>query len=103
MLAAGAVAVAVVAAGWLAAHWRYRSYRPPLENRASRFLLSGWQADALVDRLIVQPFAAMARFCSTGCDRTLLDGTLDGLARLVQMRRGKSSTCSIHWLRCSRG
>ncbi len=78
-----ALAAAIAAAGWLAAHWRYRSYRPPLENRASRFLLSGWQADALVDRLFVRPFAAMARFCSSGCDRTLLDGTLDGLARLV--------------------
>ncbi len=77
------LAAAIIAAGWLAAHWRYRSYRPPLENRASRFLLSGWQADALVDRLFVRPFAAMARFCSSGCDRTLFDGTLDGLARLV--------------------
>jgi len=77
------LAAAIAAAGWLAAHWRYRSYRAPLENPVSRFLLSGWQADALVDRLFVRPFAAMARFCSSGCDRSLFDGTLDGLARLV--------------------
>jgi NADH-quinone oxidoreductase subunit L len=78
-----ALAAALAAAGWLAAHWRYRSYRAPADNPLSRFLLSGWQADALVDRLLVRPFAAMGRFCSSGCDRTLLDGTLDGLARLV--------------------
>ncbi len=77
------LAVAIAVTGWLAAHWRYRSYRPPLENAASRFLLSGWQADALVDRLFVRPFVGMARFCSAGCDRSLFDGILDGLARLA--------------------
>ena len=59
------LAVAIAALGWLAAHWRYCGYRPPAENRASLFLLHGWRADALVDRLLVRPFAAMARFCSS--------------------------------------
>jgi NADH-quinone oxidoreductase subunit L len=92
--------VAIAALGWLAAHWRYRRYRPPVENRASRFLLQGWQADALVDRLLVRPFTAMARFCSGGCDRTLFDGTIDGLAKmatrcgamLVQLATGRATT-----------
>jgi NADH-quinone oxidoreductase subunit L len=94
------LAVAIAALGWLAAHWRYRRYRPPVENRASRFLLQGWQADALVDRLLVRPFTAMARFCSGGCDRTLFDGTIDGLAKmatrcgamLVQLATGRATT-----------
>ena len=93
-------AVAIVALGWFAAHWRYRNYRPPVENRVSRFLLSGWQADALVDRLLVRPFTAMARFCSSGCDRSLFDGTLEGLAKmasrysalLVQLATGRATT-----------
>ena len=93
-------AVAIVALGWFAAHWRYRNYRPPVENRVSRFLLSGWQADALVDRLLVRPFTAMARFCSNGCDRSLFDGTLEGLAKmasrysalLVQLATGRATT-----------
>lgn len=77
------LAVIIVVVGWFAAHWRYRNYQPPLENATSRFLLSGWYADALVDRLFVRPFAAMARFCSSGCDRSLFDGTINGLARMV--------------------
>ena len=77
------LAVAIAAAGWLIAHWRYRRYRGPAETRLSRFLLHGWQADALADFCLVRPFAAVARFCSAGGDRTFLDGTIDGLARLV--------------------
>jgi len=77
------LAVVIVAVGWFAAHWRYRSYQAPLDNATSRFLLSGWYADALVDRIFVRPFAAMASFCSSGCDRALFDGTINGLARMV--------------------
>ncbi len=77
-----ALATGIVAVGWLLAHLRYRSYREPLDNSVSRFLLAGWQADAVVDRLLVRPFAAMGRFCSAGCDRTLFDGTLEGLVKL---------------------
>jgi len=77
------LAVAIAGLGWFVAHWRYRTHRQPLENAVSRFLLNGWQADALVDRILVRPFAAMAQFCSSGCDRTLFDGTLDLLARMA--------------------
>jgi NADH-quinone oxidoreductase subunit L len=79
MLAGLAAAIAVV--GWFAAHWRYRTYQAPLENALSRFLLHGWQADALLDRLFVRPFNAMALFSWIGCDRILFDGSLEGLAR----------------------
>jgi NADH-quinone oxidoreductase subunit L len=94
------LAVMIAAVGWFAAHRRYRSYRAPLDNAASRFLLSGWYADALVDRLCVRPFTAMARFCSSGCDRSLFDGTINGLGRLasgwgatlVQLATGRLTT-----------
>lgn len=94
------LAVVMVAVGWLAAHWRYRSYQAPVDNPASRFLLNGWQADALVDRVFVRPFSAMASFCSTGCDRSLIDGIIEGLARLacswgamlVQLTTGRLTT-----------
>lgn len=94
------LAVAIAAVGWFAAHWRYRIYRAPQENALSRFLLNGWYADTIVDRLFVRPFAAMGRFCSSGCDRTLFDGTLNGLAKMatgwssliVQMTTGRLTT-----------
>jgi NADH:ubiquinone oxidoreductase subunit 5 (subunit L)/multisubunit Na+/H+ antiporter MnhA subunit len=94
------LAVVIAAVGWFAAHWRYRIYRAPQENALSRFLLNGWYADTIVDRLFVRPFAAMGRFCSSGCDRTLFDGTLNGLAKMatgwssliVQMTTGRLTT-----------
>ena len=94
------LAVAIAALGWFAAHHRYRNYQAPLENGVSRFLLSGWHADALVNFVFVRPFTAMARFCSSGCDRSLFDGTINGLARLatswggtlVQMATGRLTT-----------
>ena len=94
------LAVAIAFVGWFAAHWRYRTYRAPQENAVSQFLLKGWYADALVDRLFVRPFAAMARFCFAGCDRSLFDGTLSGLAKMatgwgrliMQMTTGRLTT-----------
>ncbi|MDT8440623.1 MAG: NADH-quinone oxidoreductase subunit L [Desulfuromonadales bacterium] len=79
-----ALATALVLAGWAIAHWRYRRFAPPTEAALVQFLLHGWQADRLVDRLLVRPFTATAHFCSTGCDRGLFDGTLAGLASLAQ-------------------
>ncbi len=94
------LAVAIAALGWFAAHRRYRTYQAPQENAVSRFLLNGWYADALVDRLFVRPFTAMARFCSSGCDRSLFDGSLTLLAKmatgwgrlLTQMTTGRLTT-----------
>jgi NADH-quinone oxidoreductase subunit L len=94
------LAVAIAAIGWFAAHRRYRTYQAPQENAVSRFLLNGWYADALVDRFFVRPFTAMARFCSSGCDRSLFDGSLTILAKmatgwgrlLTQMTTGRLTT-----------
>ncbi len=78
-----ALATIIVVLGWGLAHWRYRTFKEPIENPASHFLLQGWHADALVDWLLVRPFAAVARFCAQGCDQTLFDGTLQGLGKLA--------------------
>jgi NADH-quinone oxidoreductase subunit L len=67
--------------GWAIAHWRYRRFHPSREGRVSRCLLHGWGADAGVDLLVIRPFSAMARFCAIGCDRTLVDASLEALAR----------------------
>jgi NADH-quinone oxidoreductase subunit L len=74
------LAAAIVAIGWAAAHWRYRTFRGASDNRATQFLLNGWQADQLVDLLVLRPFNAIAGFCANGLDRTLFDATFRGLA-----------------------
>jgi NADH-quinone oxidoreductase subunit L len=78
-----ALAVALAVLGWLAAHLRYHSCPPPREGRLARFLLFGWSVDALVDRLLVRPFGAVARFAADGLDVTLFDGSLSLSARLA--------------------
>jgi len=75
------LAIGLVLLGWGVARWRYGTFRGEQENRASRFLLRGWGADSVVDLLVVRPFAAIAGFCAIGCDRALIDATLDGVAR----------------------
>ncbi len=94
------LAVVIAAVGWLAAHLRYCRYRPPFENCLSLFLLKGWHADALIDRIFVRPFAAMANFCANGCDRSLFDGTIEWLAKaasrygsmVTQLATGRMTT-----------
>ena len=75
------LAVGLVLAGWALARWRYRSFQPPFEGRLGCFLLRGWGADAAVDLLVVRPFAAISRLCALGCDRALIDASLETLAR----------------------
>ncbi|MHB8707901.1 MAG: NADH-quinone oxidoreductase subunit L [Desulfuromonadales bacterium] len=82
--AMAALATGLVLLGWKGAQWRYRVFTGTWDNFPARFLLSGWQADALVDRLVVRPFAAMAGFCAIGFDRALVDGTLEGLSRQTE-------------------
>ena len=77
------LATLLVVLGWAAAHWRYRSYRPPLDNRVAHFMLHGWRADQLVDLLVVRPFDAMARLIYVGADRALIDGTIKGISHFT--------------------
>ncbi len=78
------LAIILVVLGWAAAHWRYRKFKGERDNVLSRFLLDGWRADQLVELLVLRPFSAIAGFCWLGCDRTLFDGTLRGLARQAE-------------------
>ena len=75
------LATGLVLLGWSFARWRYACFRDESEHPVRRFLLHGWNADAIVDRLVVKPFAAIAGVCAIGGDRALIDATLDGLAR----------------------
>ena len=75
------LATGLVILGWGLARWRYGRFRGERENRLGYFLLHGWGADSLVYAVMVRPFAAIARFCAIGCDRALVDATLDGIAR----------------------
>ena len=80
------VAAVISVLGWFFAHWLYRAYRPPLDNKASLFFLNGWYADELVAKVFVKPFATLARFSSSGLDRSLFDGIIEGLAKGLSCR-----------------
>ncbi|MFA5515408.1 MAG: NADH-quinone oxidoreductase subunit L [Desulfuromonadales bacterium] len=64
--------------GWLAARWRYASYRGERPSPAKTFFLHGWQADRLVDVLLVRPFRVLADFFWQWVDRKGIDGFLEG-------------------------
>jgi NADH-quinone oxidoreductase subunit L len=99
LLLAG-LATTLVLLGWGMARWRYGRFRETREHAVSRFLRKGWGADAVVDRLVVRPFAAIAGFCAIGCERALFDATLEGVAhqtaacgeRLRGLATGRIST-----------
>ena len=48
-----------------------------------RFLQSGWMLDDLYGLLFIRPFVWLARFFWKGGDVAVIDGTLDGLARMT--------------------
>lgn len=75
-------AVAVFVLGWLVAHVRYRNFEPHGDNGLSLFLLKGWRFDALFDLLLVRPFNAIGRFCWQGGEVGLVNGLLEGCARM---------------------
>jgi len=77
------LATGLVILGWGFSRWRYGRYRAVPENRIERFLLSGWGVDAVVSRLMVRPFTALASFCAIGIDHALVDAALEGLSRQV--------------------
>ena len=94
------LATVLVIAGWLIALKFYR-HRPAAKDGAvARFLLAGWQADRLVEFVVLKPFRAICRFCCFGLDLTVIDGVLEGLAakskeygeRLRPISTGRLST-----------
>ncbi len=86
--------------GWMVAHQCYRSFRETSYGAAWNFFLHGWQADRLVEFLLLAPFRFLALFFWQGTDRGLIDGTLEAVAswcgdtgeRLRQLTTGRLST-----------
>jgi NADH-quinone oxidoreductase subunit L len=54
----------------------------------TRFLLNGWHLDDLYRLIFIRPFVTVSRFLWKGIDEATIDGTLNGLARLL-MRLGE--------------
>ncbi|MFA7404455.1 MAG: NADH-quinone oxidoreductase subunit L [Pelobacteraceae bacterium] len=54
----------------------------------TRFLLNGWYLDDLYRLIFIRPFVTLSRFLWKGIDEATIDGTLNGLARLL-MRLGE--------------
>ncbi len=94
------VSLLLVAAGWGVAHKRFSGGRDLASNGATRFLLAGWYADALVERLVLRPFTAVGTFFWKGIDRSTIDGLLEMVAsgalasggRLRRLTSGRLST-----------
>ncbi|PLY03220.1 MAG: NADH-quinone oxidoreductase subunit L [Desulfuromonas sp.] len=74
------LATGLVIIGWLIAWKKYRPAPVAGDGLIGGFLLSGWQADRLVNLIILKPFASICRFCFYGLDLTVIDGFLEGLA-----------------------
>ncbi len=76
----GAATLAALA-GWLLARQFYNQKPAPRTGRIDDFLLNGWYADRLIDRLLVRPYANLCLFCSQGIDRDLIDNVLTRMAQ----------------------
>lgn len=68
--------------GWLMAHLRYRRFPGDEPAGWRSFLLNGWGFDDLFELIILRPYRAICRFCWQGGDKALIDGVLEGVARL---------------------
>jgi NADH-quinone oxidoreductase subunit L len=73
-LTLGLTAAALSLAGWLWARRRYAEKPEPAPAGSSAaFFLHGWQADRVIDTLLVDPFRNMARFLAKTIDEGLLE------------------------------
>jgi NADH-quinone oxidoreductase subunit L len=79
-----AVAGCLFLFGGLVAYDKYRSFGGEVSTWYKIFLRKGWQADRVVERLILRPFDAIADFCWKGLDQSVIEGLLQTLAGGVQ-------------------
>ncbi|MCP3175908.1 NADH-quinone oxidoreductase subunit L [Desulfuromonas sp. KJ2020] len=79
-----ALAIILFALAWLLTRHRYQENLPAETGPVWRFLAAGWQADALIRKVVLTPFASLARFFWQGTDAALIDGILHSLARGCQ-------------------
>jgi NADH-quinone oxidoreductase subunit L len=78
-LAAGATVLFLL--GWALARWRFVPFTGEKAMPLRTFLLHGWEADRMVDLLVVRPFNALARFFWQGTDVRGIDGVLERTGR----------------------
>lgn len=79
------ISVAAALIGTLAAVTRF-SRKPQLEEPAGfgKVLANKWYVDEIYDALIVKPLDALAKFFSGFIERSVIDGIVNGVGRLVQ-------------------
>ncbi len=92
--ALAAAAVLMVLAGWEIAKRRYRGPAPAPETGAARAFRLGLFADEFYQRALVRPFQAVCRLCRRVVDERVIDGGLEGGARLLASSGGWLSRLS---------
>jgi NADH-quinone oxidoreductase subunit L len=75
------VAFALVGIAVAAAVWRVAVNRPALEPRV---LVMAWFVDWSYDRFVARPGAAISAFASSVVDARVIDGAVEGVARIVR-------------------
>ncbi len=75
-----AVAGCLFLFGGLIAYDRHRNFQGEAPAWYKTFLLQGWQADLVVERLLLRPFNAIADFCWKGLDQSVIEELLQTLA-----------------------
>jgi NADH-quinone oxidoreductase subunit L len=80
-----AISVAVAAAGMIYA-WSRFSRKPDLEEAQGfgKVLANKWYVDELYDAIIVRPINALGRFFNSFVEKSVIDGIVNGVGRLVQ-------------------
>jgi NADH-quinone oxidoreductase subunit L len=79
------ISVAVALIGTLSAVFRFSS-KPQLEEPTgfAKVLANKWYVDEFYDAIIVKPLDALAKFFNGFVERSVIDGIVNGIGRLVQ-------------------
>ncbi len=79
------ISVAVALIGTLTAVFRFSS-KPQLEEPTgfAKVLANKWYVDEFYDAIIVKPLDALAKFFNGFVERSVIDGIVNGIGRLVQ-------------------
>jgi NADH-quinone oxidoreductase subunit L len=110
----GVISTAVALGGIILAYLYYMSGRFSAEATAARFngiytfLYNKWWFDEIYDRRIVKPLYALAMFLWKVVDVKIIDGTVNGIARLTtgtsqQLRRVQTGVVSNYALAIALG
>ncbi|MBE0597202.1 MAG: NADH-quinone oxidoreductase subunit L [Desulfuromonadales bacterium] len=98
-LALVAITTLLLVVGWLFARRRYLPFRGEQPTAGKLFFLHGWQADRLVDALVVHPFTILAGVFWRRGDKQGIDGLLEGSGRALMTLGGllrRATTGRLH-------